>query len=36
MNVVCFRVDVSAAGRSLVQGIPIGYACVTECNQVQQ
>ena len=36
VNVVCCQVEVSATGRSLVQGSPTECECVIECNQVQQ
>jgi hypothetical protein len=34
--IVCYQVEVSATGRSLVQRSPIDCMCVTECYQIQQ
>jgi hypothetical protein len=36
VNVVCFQVEISATGQSLVQRRPTECVCVSECSQVQQ
>ena len=36
LSIVCYQVEVSATGRSLVQRSPTNCMCVTECYQIQQ
>jgi hypothetical protein len=36
LNIVCFQVEVSVMGRSLIQGGPTECVCVINCDQVQK
>jgi hypothetical protein len=36
LSVVCYQVEVSASGRSLVQRSPTYCMCDTECGEIQQ
>ena len=36
LRLLCYQVEVSVTGRSLVQRSPIEFVCVTECVQRQQ